>query len=186
MRFWNETIDWLIKHREQLTDENSTVILEWATLQFIRERADPEPLGLGFTLRGRQPQAAYATAIENLPRRDKPQPLLFWPSLGLDWQFQDDEGTSWSCRELTSSRDLADESRVMGHCVASYAYRCVQGLSAIFSLRANGSSQLTIELEPASRAIAQVRGMANRLATAAERAILRRWLDAQSRPTVSG
>ena len=59
------------------------------------------------------------------------QRLVTWRPRGWDWEIRLRAGL-WTVRELTSSTELAEESRAMHHCVASYAYRCAQGSSAIF------------------------------------------------------
>jgi hypothetical protein len=72
---------------------------------------------------------------------------------------------------------LAEESQAMHHCVTLYAYRCAQGQSAIFSLRAAGERRITIELDALGR-IVQARGACNRAATGEEQAVMARWLAA--------
>jgi hypothetical protein len=81
-------------------------------------------------------------------------------------------------RELVSGDELADESAAMHHCVGSYAYRCAQGRSAIFSVTLDGERRITVELDPSTRAVVQARGLRNRECEPEERELLRRWLDA--------
>jgi hypothetical protein len=71
---------------------------------------------------------------------------------------------------------LAEESREMHHCVASYAYRCVQGASAIFSVSYNGERRFTVEIDPRSKQLVQARGARNRNCHDDESALLMRWL----------
>ena len=74
------------------------------------------------------------------------------------------------------------ETRAMHHCVWSYAGKCIAGQASIWSLRHRSgkdvSRLLTIELDRYDRAV-QIRGFANRLATADERKILDRWAQAR-------
>lgn len=176
--FWRETVEWLIKWREQLTDETSAAILEWAVhlhTESMREWPPPPP---PFAWRGREPASSLAAAREYQRVRNTPYADLMWRALGLDWEWRESESLFWTVRELTSGRALHEESQSMHHCVASYAYRCAQGHSAIFSLCANGTRRITIELEPTSRRIAQARGTCNRSATPEEQSVISRWLAA--------
>lgn len=173
--FWRETVEWLIKWREQLTDEMSAAILEWAVhlhTESMRELLPQPP----FVWRGREPASSFAAARAYQQLRDTPYGNLMWRALGLDWEWRESESIVWTVRELTSGRALSEESQSMHHCVASYAYRCAQGHSAIFSLCANGTRRITIELEPTSRRIAQARGTCNRSATSEEQSVISRWL----------
>jgi hypothetical protein len=81
-------------------------------------------------------------------------------------------------RELTSTAQLVEESATMSHCVSGYDYRCVQGMSVIFSLCFDGGRRVTIELQPATRRVVQVRGCRNRAATTEELGVVQRWLAA--------
>lgn len=86
-------------------------------------------------------------------------------------------------RQLRTAASLVDETRVMHHCVSTYASRCVSGQSSIWSLARRDSRRgeqrlLTIELDRQNRAV-QVRGLANRLPGAAELQVLSRWAKAR-------
>lgn len=85
--------------------------------------------------------------------------------------------------QLRTAADLVAETRAMQHCVATYAAKCIAGYCSIWSLRRRepGTAQqrlLTIELDQLGRAV-QVRGFANRVATADERRLLERWSKAR-------
>ncbi|MBX3571245.1 MAG: PcfJ domain-containing protein [Mesorhizobium sp.] len=105
-----------------------------------------------------------------------------------DWTWQPPGKEAKARREefvvaqLTSAEDLVAESRAMHHCVWSYAGKCIAGQASIWSLRQRSgkdvSRLLTIELDRADRAV-QIRGFANRVATADERKILDRWAQAR-------
>lgn len=73
--------------------------------------------------------------------------------------------------ELIDSRSLVKEGRAMKHCVASYAFYCEKGRTAIFSLRKYAEGELlqimaTIEVSVATNRIVQVRGKMNRIISA--------------------
>jgi hypothetical protein len=177
--FWQHTVEWVIRHRDQLTDASCAAILEWAMHLYTegRRRYGGAP---PFSWSGRQPGPAHAAALEYQRQRDKPYGDLSWNGHGLDWERREGERVIWSLRELTTSKDLLEEGRAMRHCVASYAYRCVQNHSAIFSLRAGEERKLTVELDLHHRRIVQARGSCNRAATPAEEEALARWLKEKS------
>lgn len=87
----------------------------------------------------------------------------------------------WSIRELLSSDELIDESRVLRHCVSTYARSCHTGRSSIWSMEIedeNGRRKiLTIEVAPREKVIRQVRGRRNRLATPKEKNLLGQWAE---------
>lgn len=175
--FWQETVEWLIRYRDHLTDDSSACILEWAMHHYtesVRGWGSRAP----FSWRGRDPSRAHAAALEYRRQRDTPYADLTWKARGLDWQSSEGETIAWNVKELTSSRELAEESHAMHHCVASYAYRCAQGHSAIFSLSAAGIRRITVELDPSGHRIVQARGACNRAVTSDEQAVLARWLTA--------
>lgn len=106
-----------------------------------------------------------ADAVESRRARETPHGDLSWTKHGLDRDFRENDVLLWTIRELTSSRALGEESRAMHHCVASDAHRCAHGKTAIFSICADAIRKGTVELEPFSRRVVQVRGLCNRAAT---------------------
>jgi PcfJ-like protein len=85
--------------------------------------------------------------------------------------------------QLRTATDLVTETRLMQHCVASYAAKCMAGNASIWSLRhrhaGNTQRLLTLEVDR-QRQVVQIRGFANRLARSDERKILERWAKARS------
>jgi hypothetical protein len=82
--------------------------------------------------------------------------------------------------ELTSETQLQAESRVLNHCVSTYAIGCKRGQCSIWSLRElrqSGTwySIITIQVIPTTRHIVQVRGRMNRAATQEEMNIVEAW-----------
>jgi len=84
--------------------------------------------------------------------------------------------------QLSTAAELVAESSAMRHCVSSYAGKCLADHASIWSLRRRVPGKidrlLTIELDRQHRAV-QVRGFANRLATAEEKQVLGRWATAR-------
>jgi hypothetical protein len=85
----------------------------------------------------------------------------------------------WQLMELTNSAELRTEGAALHHCVGSYADRCRQGMSRIWSLRCqrgeNVHHVLTIEVDPKRRAVVQARGWANSAASGKPLRLLQDW-----------
>jgi hypothetical protein len=167
--FWRETVKWLARYQDELSDGAAGTILNWSMHEFT----ESERAGRAFSWRGRTPVSSLAAAEAYLRSLEAPYIHYQWKSHGWDWASQDEE--DWSVQELVSGPELCDESRAMHHCVASYAARCYSDYSAIFSVRKHGARVLTVEVTPGSGQIVQVRGTCNRSPTAAERALVDRW-----------
>ena len=90
----------------------------------------------------------------------------------------------WTIRELLSSKELIAEGRAQNHCVASYAYSCYRGRTAIFTMNMRDhdaiTKMITIEINLQTRQICQVRGKRNRLPTNKEMDVLKRWTEKES------
>ncbi|HEX7862894.1 MAG TPA: PcfJ domain-containing protein [Verrucomicrobiae bacterium] len=85
----------------------------------------------------------------------------------------------WRMVELLNSTALHAEAGAMRHCVYSYTGRCMRRISGIWSLRVrteNGEKRvLTVEVNPRTRRIVQVRAAQNRRAGGRSYGILRKW-----------
>jgi hypothetical protein len=85
----------------------------------------------------------------------------------------------WTTTELLSSKALAEEGRLMSHCVATYARSCVHGHCSIWSLeeisRDGRRKVLTLEINRLSKLICQARGKRNARPEQKHLGILRRW-----------
>lgn len=175
--FWRETAEWLIRCRDRLDEDACEPILEWAMHQHTESLRYGPAERPRFTWRGREPANTLAAALEYRRQRELPHGDLTWRAHGLDWEHREGEEV-WSVRELLSSRALLEETRAMHHCVATYAHRCAQGWSAIFSLSVGAIRRITVELDPVTGRIVQARGACNRAATPEEQTMLARWLAA--------
>ncbi len=112
----------------------------------------------------------------------------FWPAmLGSDFDYgrhRQDGTRNWRVEELTHPHQLIAEGKAMRHCVATYGSRCRKGESAIFSLRSHRveseqhlmERHLTIEVNPRSRRVVQVRGRRDKRVHPGEFEAFRQWL----------
>lgn len=168
--FWHQTVSFLVRHRAELTDESSRLLLAWAMHRFTEDDS--------FSWAGRTPASASAAARAYDEQRRRPYVEARWAARGWDWESSPGDPVGWSLVELTSGRELYEEGQAMRHCVAGYAWSCCTGDIAIFSLRSAGQRRVTVELATAPRdlRVRQARGACNRAPTPEEEEILRRWL----------
>lgn len=175
LAFWRDTVRWLKRYRDALTDDDSDLVLQWAEHEFT-ERGT-------FAWKGRtvasalQAQRAHHAA---LAVRTDVQPRR-WKAHGWDWRYSThtDEGageaTAWAVTELTTSRELLEEGAVQRHCVGIYADHCVAGDCAIFQLTRDGRRRATIEVGLQDREILQAKGRFNAALAMDEIDIIERW-----------
>lgn len=81
--------------------------------------------------------------------------------------------------ELTTGRALFEEGKAMDHCVSSYAERCANGSSRIFSLRIGGLRVATLELAPMGLDGSKLAGV--NMSSIEARAKVGRWEPVQNR-----
>jgi hypothetical protein len=180
--FWRATVGWLAHHRDDLTDEDSRQVLDWAMHCHTEDLAQRRAEAACFSWHGRDPVAAVADATRYRDFVDGRRHAgrldgspLTWKRRGWDWE--DTQGdVTWSIRELTADTELLDEGWAMRHCVSSYSYVCARGETAIFSLTHNGVRRATVQIDPQNREVLQARGVRNRTCDGAELAVLAKWL----------
>ena len=150
---------------------------------------------LDFSLQGRT--AASVVKLTNAWHTQMQKAKLghdvAWKGLELsDWEFEAKDKI-WMVSELRNNKELLKEGQKQKHCVYSYVSWCVDGRSAICSLRSYRKAaadvtsegkivwdrsmeieRITIEVN-SQRSIVQVRGPLNRLPTEEEKFILRLW-----------
>jgi hypothetical protein len=173
--FWLDTIKWLIKYRDSITDEEAQLILNWALHHYTEsERHRTKP----FSWKGRKLRNTIEYSIEYDRQLIQKSPYLSlqWNSHDLDWEMIDKNTNKWSIEELTSGYDLAVEGKEMVHCVSTYAPNCASGHSAIFSLCKEGIRKVTIETNPNSNKIVQLRGRHNKYPERDEKSIIDKWV----------
>lgn len=89
-----------------------------------------------------------------------------------------DERVTWRFTELLTGAELADEGRMMRHCIATYADSCVRGAYSVWSMqREYGAREkvLTIAVD-AKGVVVEARGRANRLPDAGEKELVGKWM----------
>jgi hypothetical protein len=193
--FWRSALHFFIHHWEALGPERVQAIVDFlyavrirpaqlATRDGVIMQPPPQP---GFSLAGRTPQSLQrlveawhrelgrgrATGRGWAPSGMSGMQYLGAPEVGV-------EAARWSIEEILHSSALVAEGRVLRHCVATYELRCLRGASSIWSLRrqvedAAPRSIFTVEVDPRTRTIVQVRGYRNQRASDHPRQILALW-----------
>lgn len=170
-RFWRETICWLIENRNRLSDAEADLVLSWSMHEFT----EAVEFGQSFSMAGRGVRSCLERS------RTYHHQITFrwedfrWDDHGWNWSFTDAEGAGWAFEELTSGIELYSEGIALRHCVATYASRCVAGISSITSVKRNGVRCVTVEIDPRNGRLVQARGLCNREADDLERQIIQSW-----------
>ena len=183
--FWQDTVRWLIAHRDAITDEQSDQILSWAMHQYTEAEQRRAQGTQPFSWKGRSVRAVLERIIEYRRQISRPLAGYTWQAHGWDWGLHEGPGRRWTFCELTSSDRLFDEGQALHHCVASYAALCASGHSAIVSLAHNDIRRVTVELDPRTRQIKQARGAYNRPANEDERRVIQLWIKTVLQPDTS-
>ena len=104
-----------------------------------------------------------------------------WKGLGIPkFQYEATE-CIWTVTEIRTAQDLLNEGRKMKNCVASYAYDCASGESAIFSVeRVYPVNQIvekaaTLEVLQSKRGLIQAKGKCNTELTPKIKNVVSRW-----------
>jgi len=174
--FWKDTLQYLIQHRNAISDEESRLILDWAMHQYTEgERAG----GQAFSWKGRSLQRVMEASAEYHREISRPHPYVsyVWKAYGWNWEWKDEDANIWSFVELTNGKELYNEGKAMRHCVATYASRCAAGYAAIVSLRYGEAQKVTLEVNPNTKKIVQARGRYNRLPRVYEQRIIDKWIN---------
>jgi len=173
--FWKSTVLWLIRNREAIRDEESSLIVDWALHSYTESTRNRD--GRYFSWKGRTVTNVVALSQHYATQLAMPSWIGYeWKAHGWNWSFADGSEDSWEFAELTNGRQLYEEGRYMQHCVGGYSGRCASGTSAIFSLKRNGNRVITIEVNPKSCTLIQSLGKGNRSPKKEETKVIRLWM----------
>lgn len=189
--FWQSVIQFFIEHPTLPASQFGPVVDYIKAVKFNSERriypggriVYEGPEKPHFSMKGRTPKTLLA-AVEKWHRQLNQKSKianLTWYSMGIpeglirEGSAQHFNLKTWKIIELLGGKELAAEGRALNHCVSSYAHKCLNGQSAIWSMYCNEHRQLTIEVRRANNLIVQIRGKGNRRATEKELKIIRRW-----------
>lgn len=170
--FVQETIRWFSKPWAIEDEQVIENILRWALHMDVESRRlRQEP----FSWKGRSSENVTDLANKYVEELSKPWKEMSWASHSWDWTFHENDEMEWHFKELCTGYELYKEGQKMRHCVSSYTYHCANGSCAIVSLKQNGISMVTIEVDPWRQLLKQCRGACNRLVTQQERLVIEQW-----------
>lgn len=175
-QFWLDTVRWHIEYRNEITDMQSSMILEWAIYQYseyVNGRAKK------FAWNGLSSKEIIQRSLDFSDEKNRcyvPCHLFKWQGHGWDWEFEDAEKNVWSFSELTSSESLYFQWQSTGTSTLIFTGNYLYGRSAIFSLKVNGESRITINLNPKTKTLYLARGKENRLCCPEENIIIAKWV----------
>ena len=191
--FWRSAMHFFVNHWLELGRKGVERIVEF--LYAVRYRS-VEVLTLAgslllppelpnFSLAGRT-VASLMRCVQSWRARqfgDESGGLKWAPSGVQGFMFQEleaEQPVNWVLVELCSGAQLRREGGTLQHCVASYRWACRRGESSIWSLRRQTGDEppqpcCTIELDPQSRRIVQIRGRRNRRVHTRLMRMIRAW-----------
>ncbi|MFH2144016.1 MAG: PcfJ domain-containing protein [Bacteroidota bacterium] len=203
VKFWYDTIRWLIKYSSDISDDEANDILEWTMHKYTesvrtyreiidlwKERQNEADTNISsgdhkeiqpdfrlFSLKGRSLRRVIEQSIQYHEQLYLPWKEYSWQKHGWDYEFDDPAYSDWEIVELTNGKELFEEGKALSHCVSGYAGRCVANISAIFSMRYKNRTVITIEVSPAYKKVIQYRGLKNRNANEGEKRVLNEWVN---------
>jgi hypothetical protein len=200
--YWRGVFQWMIRHWEAIGCEKVGPIVKYVRATQIRERGadgsagapaepmpeprfsggarSPESLWRQICAWQREVQRARELELQRTRNAARTWAAAGWAGLRFCDERGDPTAMEWEIGELLSSSGLWAEGRALRHCVGTYVWRCVRGISSIWSLRSvnchgESASRFTIEVDPHTRRIVQIRGFANCRVDGLAREIIARW-----------
>ncbi|MFC1785605.1 PcfJ domain-containing protein [Candidatus Neomarinimicrobiota bacterium] len=162
--FWYDTLNWIIKNGNHISDDECNDILDWAMhmhTEDLRLLRDDPGYSDFFSWKNRTVKSTIDRSRHYIESLNIPYEKVRWKSLGLSWNINDGPHKNWSFVELTSGKELFREGNILHHCVSAYTKRCILGQAAIISMRYKNKIIVTIEINPKTYNIIQTRGFYN-------------------------
>ena len=143
---YNLIIDSYIKTYKRLSIEN-TEFVNWQRWYDMYNMASQ----LGIRLRVNKLKTILEIhelhdRLSDIIRRDKITIKKYRNTIFNEFKVPDKKYDEFEFIQMRTAEDLVEEGTRMKHCVASYANKCADGDSIIFSMRKNGKGYVTIEL----------------------------------------
>lgn len=155
-------------------------------VDYIEHRKNQEILtGIPFSMKGRSVNALITETEKwhDQLNKSKKNTNLTWDKWNikdfLGESGKDENKKTYYITQLGTAKEVKEEGREMGHCVASYVHSCAAGKCSIWSLNMKNyvgvpTRLVTIELN-SGLSISQIRGKYNRPPTANELNIISKW-----------
>lgn len=198
--FWRSVFHWFIRHWSELGPSRVGPLVDFFYARRIRSvevmtpcgsiiKPPPDPT---FAIAGRTPDSLQRLIdewhAELAVRRHSGRT---WSASGFGGfvyvepprEGGDDAAAAiWRIEEILHSSELRFEGRVLHHCVASYEWKCLRGVSSIWSVRRQAGegqamSRYTIEVEPGTRKVVQIRGLRNSRVSGLPQQLIALWAE---------
>jgi hypothetical protein len=175
--FWTSVIHLFI-NSPRLDPAHVEPIVEYLYDQKLRSRrliigedteVDVGPPQPGLSIKGRTAASLMRRVVDWQAERRSDQPqrgLIRWDRSSIgEFHRRDEADRTWMIRELLDSDEMAAEGKAMEHCVATYTESCARRLTTIWSVGIETSEGrqrvVTVEVNPASRAVIQAKARGN-------------------------
>ena len=174
--FWESFIQLLVKtgmfNHDKLTE----------LIDFVREE---RRLNTSYSLKGRTLQSLVRQSDTWHKRFSHYNDNMVWKPCGLTGFREEKKKELILIEELNETALLKQEGKTMKHCVASYAFYCAKGRTAIFSLREYSGGVLldvlaTIEVNLQLKRIVQAKAKMNRPINDKAKKYMIDWAERQS------
>ena len=148
-------------------------------IDYVRQT---KALNEDYSLKGRTLRSLFRQSEEWHNHQIEIRGAQIWKLSGLKGYDKKREQELITMEELTGSKLLLDEGRIMKHCVASYVQKCVSEKTAIFSMRKYTAGLLyevmaTIEVDLSWKRVVQAKARLNRKISDEAMKHLERWAD---------
>lgn len=164
---WFGAARWLIRYRDALDAATSQRVLAWAQEQFTARTVN-EIADLSVFTHFWQDLSLNEARTLGWPAE------VTWRARGLS-RLLGAHGDLWAFVELTSLGALRVEGALMHHCVGLYGDLCEAGTSAILSVRRGTRHVATVQIDPRTLKLGQMRGFANRPLDEHEDFVVAKW-----------
>ncbi|MGH2666543.1 PcfJ domain-containing protein [Flavobacterium sp.] len=181
--FWEKVVVFFAKYEELPFAKVQEVLF------FIKEQFGENK---NFSMKGRTWEALVRNSDEWHSEYFKKMNALNraqWTTSGINGfekhTLKDNENSLYYIVELVNSEELYEEGYEMSHCVAEYEYVCIEGRTAIFSLRekqqqTDYATLATIEVDLADRAVVQAKARYNEYVSFEAYEIIVEWAEKES------
>lgn len=180
--YWRPALAWLARWSHEVPPDRLGPILDY--FEAMRAAAPRPPVAGSTPASLWRRVTAWHVALGQAASGDVEWAATGWPPLRVREPVAGDRAVCWDLVELCDAAALAVEGQRMRHCVAMYRWWCQRGQASIWTLRRRVDvgeqlgaprSVATIEVDPRTRRIVQVRGPANHRPVRAGVALVRQW-----------
>lgn len=187
--FWFSVFRWFLQNPMLDTNQYAPIIdyiFNQKYVNSVLENNVMVPAQANMCMKDRDPETLLKQ-VETWHKRlgkERKNSVEHWYSSGIGSFIKkvgkDDDLRTYTINELLTKKELMEEGATMHHCVSSYSASCASGQRSIWSLEVNSlfdgrNKLLTIEVNPNTRTIQQMRGKYNARPEPVARMIVEEW-----------